>query len=188
MSHSYLSIGVFVLSLTLSGVVRAADDPPAPDPLEAYARGDYCSVIDRLEPIRLQGNANIQQRILLGRSYLRLGRLDESLRAFESVLAEDADSADANALVGEVLFLLSQHKRAVEHLKTAYRFKPQPQRAGMLGQCYFRIGQVAEAKRWLETALRQDIRDPAVSLELGKLHLQRQAGALAQKYLLIRQR
>ncbi len=155
------------------------------DAVKTYARGDYAGVVSLLEPAWRAGKANIQQRILLARAWLHLKQTDEALAVLRSVLKTDRENPEANALTGRILHDKKQNKEALEYLKRAYRLKGDPATAGVLGRCYFALGEPAKAKVYLEKAMTEDIRDPINSLLLGRICLSRGLGAWAEKYLLL---
>jgi len=165
----------------------AKADPAANDAVEVYARGDYAGAVKLLAPLHAAGKANIQQRLILARAYLHLGKDAQSLTVLRSVLDTDKENPEANSLTGRLLLKAGKHKEALEPLQHAWRLKSDPATAAALGRCYYALGQPAEAKVHLEWALRQDIRDPASSFLLGRICLDRGLGALAQRYLLMAQ-
>ncbi len=153
--------------------------------VKTYARGDYAGAVKLLEPTYRSGEANIQQRLILARSYQHLGRGDDALGVLQSVLASDKENPEANSLRGRILLDRGRHKEALEYLKHAYRLKQDPATAAALGRCYYALGEPVKAKAKLEQALKVDVRDPGNSFLLGKICLQRGFGASAEKYLLM---
>jgi len=162
---------------------------PAPgagaEAVKTYARGDYAGVVKLLEPAYRSGSANIQQRLILARAQLHLGRTDDALGVLKSVLASDRENPEANALTGKALHDRGEHAEALKYLQQAYRLKQDPATAGALGKCYHALKQTAKAKVYLERALADDIRDPGNSFLLGEICLGRGLGALAEKYFLM---
>ncbi|MCK4292907.1 MAG: tetratricopeptide repeat protein [Planctomycetes bacterium] len=153
-------------------------------PVEVYARGDYVGAVRLLEPKYLAEKVNIQERIILGRAYLHLGRTDDALAALKSVLNIDRENPEASHLAGRILNEQGKHKEALEYLKEAWRLKQDAATASLLGACYYALGEYTRAKAYLEQVLNEDIRDPTNSFILGKICLAREMGALAQKNLL----
>ena len=153
--------------------------------VELYERGKYELVVERLCSVHDTGQASTQQRLLLARSHFHLDQLDDSLAVLRTVLDAGVENAEVSGFAGLVLFRLSKHEEAVEHLAAAYRVNTEPRIGTMLGQCYDALGRLLEAKRYLEEALRSDAGDPATSFTLGRIHLARGAGALAEKHLLM---
>ena len=177
------------VTLAAAVVLAALNSGAAADEaiLEAYARGDYAAVAASLAPLHETDKATTQQRLLLARSYLHLDRADDGLAVLEAVLSGGIDEPEASGLAGQILFKHQRYEQAIEHLERAHRLKGAAHITSMLGLCHHAIGQTAQAKKYLEEALRQDARNPVNSFALGTIHLNRGAGALAEKYLLMAQ-
>jgi len=175
----------FVLSVILVASAAGVSVGDPADLVKVYARGDYAGVVEALAAKQQAGKANIQERLILARSYLHLNRRDEALAVLKSVLAADKENPEANSLTGRILLDRKQHKEALKYLQHAYRLKQDPATASALGRCHHALGDLAKAKVHLQAALAADIRDPRNSLLLGKICLHRGLGALAEKYLLM---
>jgi tetratricopeptide (TPR) repeat protein len=171
---------VMVLGVGLAAAARA-DETEA---LKTYARGDYEGVVKMLEGPYKEGQAKIQERLILARAHLHLDRGDEALAVLRSVLESDRENPEANALAGRILHEDGKDKEALPYLKDAHRLKQDAATAGTLGKCYYALGDLPKAKTLLEAALAEDIRDPSNALLLGKICLATGFGALAEKYLL----
>ena len=171
---------VMVLGVGLAAAARA-DETEA---LKTYARGDYEGVVKMLEGPYKEGQAKIQERLILARALLHLERKDEALAALRSVLDSDRENPEASALAGRILHEDGKDKEALPYLKDAHRLKQDAATAGTLGKCYYALGDLPKAKALLEAALAEDIRDPSNALLLGKICLATGFGALAEKYLL----
>jgi tetratricopeptide (TPR) repeat protein len=172
------------MAIPAAGAAAAAGAKSA---VEVYARGDYAGAVKLLAPLHAAGKANIQQRLILARACLHLGKDARSLSVLRSVLDTDKENPEANSLTGQLLLKAGKHKEALEPLEHAWRLKSDPATAAALGRCYHALGQPAKAKVHLEWALKRDIRDPASSFLLGRICLDRGLGALAQRYLLMAQ-
>jgi len=183
MQFKSLLLTSVILSLALTGFAHSRES----EEVKVYARGDYAGVIKLLEPKYHTTEANIQQRLILARAYLHLGRADDALGVLKSVLKSDRESPEANSLTGKILHESGRDKEALEYLKHAFRLRQDAATASTLGQCYYALGQFTKAKVYLEKALSQDIRDPTNSYVLGKICLARGLGALAERYLLMAQ-
>ena len=155
--------------------------------IKTYARGDFQMAATMLEQAHRAGKAGIQDRLILARAYLHLGRGDDALAVLKNVLDSDKENPDANSLTGQILLKAEKHQEAMKYLEHAYRLKPDPVTASALGRCYHALGDIPKAKSYLTTALREDIRDPSNSFLLGRIHLDRGSGVLAEKYLLMAQ-
>jgi tetratricopeptide (TPR) repeat protein len=155
--------------------------------VKTYARGDYASAAKMLEPSYRAGKAGIQDRLILARAYLHLNRPEESLAVLKNVLDSDKENPEANGLTGQLLLKAGKNEDALKYLEHAYRLKPDAEAASALGRCYYALGDIPKAKSSLAAALQQDIRDPSNSFLLGRIHLDRGSGALAEKYLLMAQ-
>jgi len=155
--------------------------------IKTYARGDYDAAARMLEPSYRAGKAGIQDRLILARAYLHLGRPDESLAVLKNVLDSDKENPEANGLTGQLLLKAGKNEDALKYLEHAYRLKPDAEAASALGRCYYALGNIPKAKSSLVAALKEDIRDPANSFLLGRINLDRGSGALAEKYLLMAQ-
>jgi len=169
---------------------QAASIPAVGENIEAiktYARGDYEAAAKMLEPSYRAGKAGIQDRLILARAYLHLGRPDESLGVLKNVLDSDRENPEANGLTGQLLLKAGKNEDALKYLEHAYRLKPDADAASALGRCYYALGNIPKAKSALAAALQQDIRDPSNSFLLGRINLDRGSGALAEKYLLMAQ-
>jgi len=173
-------IGAVVIVFGLGSGARA-DEAEA---LKTYARGDYEGVVKMLEGPAKEGQAKIQERLILARALLHLERKDEALAVLRSVLDSDRENPEASALAGRILHEDGKDKEALPYLKDAYRLKQDAATAGVLGKCYYALGDLPKAKALLEAALAEDIRDPSNALLLGKICLTTGFGALAEKYLL----
>jgi tetratricopeptide (TPR) repeat protein len=171
---------VMVLGVGLAAAARA-DETEA---LKTYARGDYEGVVKMLEGPYKEGQAKIQERLILARAHLHLDRGDEALAVLRSVLESDRENPEANALAGRILHEDGKDKEALPYLKDAHRLKQDAATAGTLGKCYYALGDLPKAKTLLEAALAEDIRDPSNALLLGKICLATGFGALAEMYLL----
>jgi len=182
MRASFLVTAAIVLAC--AGVSGGAPDEGA-RAVEVYARGDYAGAVKILAPLHAAGKANIQQRLILTRAYLHLGKDNQALSVLRSVLKTDRENPEANSLTGQILLKTKKHKEALKYLERAYRLKAEAPTAAALGKCYHALGRTAKAKAYLQRALTDDIRDPGNSFELGKICLERGSGALAQKYLLM---
>jgi len=166
---------------------RRVDPPPVAEAVKVYARGEYAKAAKMLEPAYRAGKAGIQDRLILARAYLHLGRDRDALAVLKSVLKTDPENPEANGLTGRLVLKAGKPKEALEYLAHAYRLKPEAETAGALGRCHCELGHIAKAKTHLTAALAQDVRDPSHSFLLGRIHLQRGSGALAEKYLLTAQ-
>ena len=155
--------------------------------IKTYARGDYEAAARMLDPSYRAGKAGIQDRLILARACLHLGRTDESLAVLKNVLDSDKENPEANGLTGQLLLKAGKNEDALKYLEHAYRLKPDAEAASSLGRCYYALGDIPKAKSSLATALKEDIRDPANSFLLGRINLDRGSGALAEKYLLMAQ-
>ena len=175
--------GVVVILSALAGAALAAPDAA----IQSYARGDYEGAVEQLEPAYQAGEASIQQRLLLARAYVHLGRSEEGLVVLNSVLETDSENPEANNLKGQILHAAGKHEEALDYLKRAYELKQDAATASTLGQCYYAMGDYSKAKTFLEKALQEDIRNPDNSFLLGKICLDRGLGALAEKHLLAAQ-
>jgi len=171
---------VMVLGVGLAAAARA-DETEA---LKTYARGDYEGVVKMLEGPYKEGQAKIQERLILARALLHLERKDEALAALRSVLDSDHENSEANALTGRILHEAGKHQEALPYLKDAHRLKQDAATAATLGKCYYALGDLPKANALLEAALAEDIRDPSNALLLGKICLATGFGALSEKYLL----
>ncbi|HUW99462.1 MAG TPA: tetratricopeptide repeat protein [Phycisphaerae bacterium] len=176
------TIGAMVMVLGVGLAAAAwADETEA---LKTYARGDYEGVVKMLEGPYKEGQAKIQERLILARALLHLERKDEALAALRSVLDSDRENPEASALAGRILHEDGKDKEALPYLKDAHRLKQDAATAATLGKCYYALGDLPKAKALLEAALAEDIRDPSNALLLGKICLATGFGALAEKYLL----
>jgi len=171
-----------LLSPCLLALSFIAAEPP--DVVGIYARGQYQKVIELLEQKHKEEKCSIQERILLARAFLHVGKTDKALPVLTSVLKTDAENPEANSLAGQVLHRTGKHKEAVPYLEHAYRLKQDPVTASTLGQSFYALGDLSKAKVHLRKALREDIRNPQNSFLLGKIYLARGLGALAEKYFL----
>ncbi|HUS44529.1 MAG TPA: tetratricopeptide repeat protein [Phycisphaerae bacterium] len=176
------TIGALVTVLGL-GLWSAAGADEA-EVLKTYARGDYEAVVRMLEGPYKEGQAKIQERLILARALLHLERRDEALKVLRSVLDSDRENPEANALTGRTLHESGKDKEALPYLKDAHRLKQDAVTASTLGKCYYALGDLPKAKALLEKALAEDIRDPSNALLLGKICLATGFGALAERYLL----
>ncbi|MEA2560470.1 MAG: eukaryotic-like serine/threonine-protein kinase [Acidobacteriota bacterium] len=84
--------------------------------------------------------------------YLESGRYLDALRLFREVYEETGDPRSANSL-GLVYIYLDRMPEAIKTLGEAYRLEPDPTTARNLAECYEKIGQKEEARRWYEIAL-----------------------------------
>ncbi len=171
-----------VLAALAAGTAAAAADET--EALRTYARGDYEAVVKALERSYRAGEASIQERLILARAYLHLGRSPQALGVLRSVIETDAENPEANALTGRLLHEAGKHEEALDYLKKAHRLKQEAATASTLGKCYWALGRTTEAKTYLEKALAEDIRDPSNSFLLGRICLDRGFGALAEKHFL----
>lgn len=177
--------GVLLICAWASGQTTAPDS--AGGAIELYARGQYEAVVARLAPAFAAGQAGIQDRLLLARACLHLGRGEQAADVLESVLKTDGENPEANSLRGQQLLAASQPTGAVKFLDRAYKLRKTPAVASLLGQAHFQLGNRVQAKEYLEAALAEDIRNPANSFTLGKMCLADGAGAQAEKFLLLAQ-
>ena len=80
-----MRVNMIVCAVVLSGCsLLDSARAHAEGAIQAYARGDYSTVVNQLEPDYRLGQAGIQERLLLARAYLHLGRPDDSLAALRS--------------------------------------------------------------------------------------------------------
>jgi len=82
---------------TGGGQVSEPQGGQAGGALEAYARGDYASVVSVLEGPFKAGQASIQHRLILARAYVHLGRKDDALGVLKSVHADDRENGRPTA-------------------------------------------------------------------------------------------
>ena len=155
--------------------------------IKTYARGDYAAAAEMLEKAYRAGKTGIQDRLILARAYVHLGRTDEALAVLKNVLDSDKENPDANSLTGQILLKAGKNEDALKYLEHAQRLKPDPVTASALGRCHYALGNPLKAKSYLTMALVEDVRDPSNSFLLGRIHLDRGSGALAEKYLLMAQ-
>jgi len=155
--------------------------------VKTYARGEYAKAAGMIEPDYRAGRAGIQDRLILARAYMHLSREADALAVLKNVLETDRENPEANSLAGQLTLKAGQPKDALKYLEQAYRLKPEATTAAALGRCYYELGDVVKAKACLTDALSEDIRNPANSLLLGRINLDRGSGALAEKYLLMAQ-
>ena len=182
-----MRLGTVTLAAAMALAALISDAAADEAILEAYARGEYSAVVASLAPLHEADKATTQQRLLLARSYLHLDRADDGLAVLEAVLSGGIDEPEASGLAGQILFKGQRYKQAINHLERAHRLKGAAHITSMLGLCHHAIGEKAQAKKYLEEALRQDARNPVNSFTLGIIHLERGAGALAEKHLLMAQ-
>ncbi len=88
----------------------------------------------------------------LAAMYLDRGGYLDALRLFREVYDQTGDPRSANSL-GLVYIYLDRMPEAIKILGEAYRLEPDPTTARNLAECYEKIGQKEEARRWYETAL-----------------------------------
>ncbi|MFB3892516.1 MAG: tetratricopeptide repeat protein [Phycisphaerae bacterium] len=155
--------------------------------IKTYARGDYEQAAAMLEKAYRANRTGIQDRLILARAYVHLKKPDQALEILKNVLDTDKENPDANSLSGQILLAAGKNEDALKYLEHAWRLKPDPVTASALGRCNYALGNIPKAKTYLTAALGQDIRDPSNSFLLGRIHLQRGSGALAEKYLLMAQ-
>ena len=175
---------VTICTAAALGPAAAPPSAAATRALDVYARGDYAKTVTLLAPLHAAGKANIQQRLILARAQMHLGKGDKALAVLRSVLQTDRENPEANSLTGQLLLAGGKATEALEPLEHAYRLQRDPATAAALGRCYHKLGQTAKAKSHLQRAMEEDIRDPDNSFLLGRICLERGLGASAEKYLL----
>ena len=169
--------------LALAGLPARGQTPNAVD---VYARGDYAGVVAMLEPKVRADSASIQQRLILSRAYLHLGRKGDATSALRLVLAAAPENPEANSLLGRLLHEKGREPRGAGPLEAGLPAEGRRADSGRpSAAATYALGKLALAKTYLEKAIAQDIRDGGHSLLLGRICLGRGMGALAEKYLLM---
>ena len=116
-----------------------------------------------------------QSLVMLSSAQERAGDFKSAEEALRRVLAQDPD--DATALNNLGYFLAERGERlqeALEMTKRAVRAEPaNPYYLDSLGWVYFKLGQLDEAERHLNDALRRNPRSVAIHEHLGDLHQKR---------------
>ena len=116
-----------------------------------------------------------QSLVMLSSAQERAGDFKSAEDALRRVLAQDPD--DATALNNLGYFLAERGERlqeALEMVKRAVRAEPaNPYYLDSLGWVYFKLGQLDEAERHLNDALRRNPRSVAIHEHLGDLHQKR---------------
>jgi predicted Zn-dependent protease len=109
---------------------------------------------------------------LRGQVWQGLNRLDRAEKDFRAALERDPEDAEARRLLAEALFSDRQPRRAAEQYEWLHHHDPEDVGAMLgLAACRQRTGDVAEARRLLDTVL---AREP------GNVMALRERGALAQ--------
>jgi tetratricopeptide (TPR) repeat protein len=181
----------------VGGGVAAPTAPPAPatPPAPAagtslaeqaaalYAAGDYAAVVALVRPAFTAGEASLRLRVLLGRSLRHLGQGEEATSVARSIVADDADHIEGNALLGELLLDAGQPAAAVPALEVVLRRVRKARWAVALGRAHLGLGEIGKAQERLEEALALGSHDPSVSYDLGRVYLSRGYGAKAERAL-----
>jgi tetratricopeptide (TPR) repeat protein len=101
---------------------------------------------------------------------LKAGKLDEAEKAFRAVLAKDPTSAHVHNNLGIVLQERRRHEQAVVEFREATRLDPRYVAPRiLLGASLLALGQVSEARRELEKAVKLAPKEPLARLELAKV-------------------
>ncbi len=101
---------------------------------------------------------------------LKAGKLDDAEKAFRGVLARDPTSAPVHNNLGIVLQERRQHEQAVAEFREAARLDPRYVAPRiLLGASLLALGQVGEARRELERAVKLAPKEPLARLQLAKV-------------------
>jgi tetratricopeptide (TPR) repeat protein len=97
---------------------------------------------------------------------LRDNRLDEAAEEFQASLSCNPKSSETHYFFGRVLFLKRDWEGAKQHYLEAARLDPAAPVRNSLGVTYMRLGQVSEAIKQFQEALRQHPDDAAAAENL----------------------
>ncbi|MBI1865136.1 MAG: tetratricopeptide repeat protein [Nitrospirae bacterium] len=166
------------------GQWRAAAKPEAGHPPAASGELDVAGMVARLES-RLAANPNdAGGQLMLARSYIALGRLDDALERYRKVLSVDSRNEEAHLGVATLMLQAGHLDKAAKSLEEALKTNPASGPARwMKGLVFAKQGRFDEAERAWRGLLKEvppDSREAGMIREsLVELEKARKAGAPA---------
>lgn len=164
------------------GQWRAAAKPEAGHPPAQSGDLDVAGMVARLEA-RLAGNPNdTAGHLMLARSYIALGRLDDALERYRKVLSVDSRNEEAHLGVATLMLQAGHLDKAAKSLEEALKTSPKSGPARwMRGLVFAKQGRFVEAERAWRGLLKEvppDSREAGMIREsLVELEKARKAGA-----------
>lgn len=122
--------------------------------LAAVRRGDFETVLNRLEKARSLDPRNLSVLLALGTAKNRMGQFAAAKRVFEKALEQDPRSAAAHCGLGNALFRLGRDEEALQAFTRALHWNPALPEA-FVGQAHIlsRRGEYTEAIKLYSRAL-----------------------------------
>lgn len=163
------------------GQWRAPAKPEAGHPPAASGELDVAGMVARLEA-RLAANPNdTDGQLMLARSYIALGRLDDALERYRKVLSIDSRNEEAHLGVATLMLQGGHLDKAAKSLEEALKTNPASGPARwMKGLIFAKQGRLDEAERAWRGLLREmppDSREAGMIREsLAELQKARTAG------------
>jgi tetratricopeptide (TPR) repeat protein len=113
----------------------------------------------------------------------RVRQFSDAMSDYERALELDPDLVPVRLRVAEMLLEKKDPLAAQEHLERLRKQSSEPAIVARLGQCRFLQGKNEEARKLLEDAEKKLPDDPALLICLGKLDIQDEREAMAEKRL-----
>ena len=141
---------------------------------QQYLAGDLEKALDNIEGSVALDPTVPKSRVLMGRIYFEMDRLEPALAAFNAAMEIDAEFVDAHFFQGVVFERFNQFDRALTSYETAMRIDPSnPQYAVAAAEMLIQLGREDDAWALLEDKSDRFEHSPGVRQTLGHIAMMR---------------
>ena len=188
LSAAYLSRGEGLNALRAAATAADLAPDDADVQIEAgrllLLAGRYTDAKARAEKVLARDAANIQGRLLLGNSTLRLKDFDSAIQEFQEAIRLDPSQTDAYMRLGAIKASRGEREAAEQSFRRAIEQDPKSAMARLaLAQFYWSISRPQDAERLMKEALTLDPSDQRANLALSVFYQYTGRGADAEQYL-----
>ncbi|HZQ70761.1 MAG TPA: tetratricopeptide repeat protein [Terriglobales bacterium] len=175
---------MFSLTCVLSLVLATSARPQQTNPATQESADSHVSMgYEALKQDRYEQAANefraalaidpalvLRARFPLAVALFQDNKPEEARREFEAVRQATGDHPNVMYYLGRLEVDARNFQAAIHDLNLAAKEPPFPDTAYYLGFAYFKNGELAEAAKWLEDAVKLNPRDARISYQLGLVY------------------
>ncbi len=149
----------------------------------AERQGDSDALLEWLQRAMTHAPNDIKPRLFLAEYYLREGKHEAARSLVTKALELEPGEPALLALSGRIFMAGKKYRQALQPLQTLVSAEPSSSTARMLlGECYFQLGRLEDARRELKVALEHSQGDVSAPALLAKVEIRAGDHDQALKY------